>query len=150
MTSSAAVRQTYRHCVHWIRQLPASQQSPYWSELRTGFRTRLSSAATTSSSSGSHGATVDDRLQQARDRLAFLRMTMPKTRARGETHEGGRWIYKDGKRLACEEGGTLRDANGRVVSNWSGKNMDPDSVKRHKQSLNRAGFVNNGHAKGVF
>lgn len=150
MTSSAAVRQTYRQCVHWIRQLPASQQSPYWSELRTGFRTRLSSAATTSSSSGSHGPAVDDRLQQARDRLAFLRMTMPRTKTRGETHEGGRWIYKDGKRLACEEGGTLRDANGRVVSNWSGKNMDPDSVKRHKQSLNRAGFVNNGHAKGVF
>jgi hypothetical protein len=78
-------------------------------------------------------------------------MTMPKTKARGESEGGGgRWVYKDGKRLACEEGGTLRDANGRVVSNWSGKNMDPDSIKRHKQQLNRAGFVNNGHAKGVF
>jgi hypothetical protein len=29
-----------------------------------------------------------------------------------------------------------------------GSNMDPDSVRRHKRSLQRAGFTSNRHAKG--
>ena len=59
-------------------------------------------------------------------------------------------MYKDGQRLESDATGTLRDAKGRVVSNWDGKNLDPCSVKIHKQQLHRAGFVNNHHAKGVF
>jgi hypothetical protein len=62
---------------------------------------------------------------------------------------GGRWVYKDGERLAVEHG-TIRDSKGRVVSNWDGNNLDPESVKRHRQQLKRAGFVNNQHAKGIF
>ena len=33
-------------------------------------------------------------------------------------------------------------------SNWSGNNLDPDSVTRHRNSLTRAGFRDNNHAKG--
>lgn len=39
---------------------------------------------------------------------------------------------------------------GRAVTNWTGKNMDPDSVRRHNHQLNRAGFKNNAHMKGFF
>lgn len=97
---------------------------------------------------------IDQRLKQATDRVAFLRITTVKTKPRGES---GTWVYKDGQRHAMMEdggggsSGTLREAGkGRVVSNWDGKNLDPCSVKRHRQQLNRAGFVNNMHAKGVF
>lgn len=38
----------------------------------------------------------------------------------------------------------------RPVTNWHGRNMDPDSVARHYRSLKRAGFKNNRHAKGIF
>jgi hypothetical protein len=64
-------------------------------------------------------------------------------------------VYRDGQRLDATAGGgaaaTLRDAGGRrVVSSFDGKNLDPESVKRHRQQLKRAGFVDNAHAKGVF
>jgi hypothetical protein len=73
-------------------------------------------------------------------------MTTPKPRTENHT---GKYVYKDGKLV--EEGEVTRiDANGRVVSNWDGKNMDPCMVKRHNVSLKRAGFVNNTHAKGIF
>jgi hypothetical protein len=38
----------------------------------------------------------------------------------------------------------------KAYSNWNGKNMDPDSLKKHNQLLNRAGFRDNNHAKGIF
>ena len=44
----------------------------------------------------------------------------------------------------AEEGGKATLVNkGGVVSNWSGNNLDPCSVKRHYAGLRRAGFVNN-------
>ena len=38
----------------------------------------------------------------------------------------------------------------KAVSNWTGKNMDPDAVARHYAGLKRAGFKDNTHAKGGF
>lgn len=107
-------------------------------------------------------------LEEAASRLSVLKMATPRrpTTWRQSTRTatadsskggkggvvGGRWIYKDGKRynLNDEHAPTLRDGSGRVVSNWDGNNLDPDSVKRHTQQLHRAGFVNNAHAKGFF
>lgn len=60
-----------------------------------------------------------------------------------------RWIYKDGEKYE-NVNGTIRGAKGRVHTNWDGKNLDPESVKRHRQQLKRCGFVNNAHAKGIF
>lgn len=138
MASAAGVRKAYRDLLHMIRQMPAQskERTKSLTELRTSFRQPLTAEET-----------VEARLKKATDRAAFLRITTVKTKPRGET---GTWVYKDGQRLQGSNNGTLRDANGKVVSNWDGKNLDPCSVKRHKQSLNRAGFVNNQHAKGVF
>ena len=139
--AAANVRKAYRELYHMARQMPAKDRSKHMVELRTRFRQPLGAQET-----------LDDRLRKAQDRAAFLRITSVKTKPRGESATaGGRWIYKDGQRLQSDDAtGTLRDANGRVVSNWDGKNLDPCSVKRHKQQLHRAGFVNNNHAKGVF
>ena len=136
MSTAANVRKAYRDLYHILRQMPAKDQPKHLKELRTRFRQPIEPAES-----------IEERLRKAHDRASFLRITTVKTKPRGES---GRWIYKDGQRLESDAAGTLRDAKGRVVSNWDGKNMDPDSVKRHKQQLHRAGFVNNQHAKGIF
>lgn len=86
------------------------------------------------------------RVKAAESRLAVLRMTSS-TGTRNS--KGGTWVYRNGEKLSAECG-TLRDSGGRVVSSFDGKNLDPESVKRHRQQLKRAGFVNNAHAKGIF
>lgn len=137
MSTAANVRKAYRDLYHILRQMPAKEQPKHLGELRTRFRQPLAPPES-----------AQDRLRKAHDRAAFLRITTVKTKPRGES---GRWIYKNGQRLHADaESGTLRDGNGKVVSNWDGKNLDPDSIKRHRKQLHRAGFVNNYHAKGVF
>lgn len=133
--TASSVRKIYRELVRLVKVTPDAEKS--LPMLQAGFREPLRPSE----------STAEQRMQEAQKRLSFLRMTTVKTRPSGQS---GRWIYKDGEKLQSDEGGTVRDAKGRVVSNWDGKNMDPDSVKRHKRSLNRAGFVNNAHAKGVF
>ena len=120
-----------------IKRLPEKSREKGWNELRSGFRSPLATEES-----------IDDRLRKADERLSFLRIMTPKT-TRSSDEQGGRWIYKDGEVL--KDGvATSRDGTKRVVSNWDGKNLDPDSVKRHNQQLRRAGFVNNAHAKGIF
>lgn len=135
--NSSIVRQKYRELAKLVKRLPEKQQSQGWQELGTSFRQPIA-----------EGETLETRLQAADSRKSFLRMITPKDRSTS-SKGGGTWIYKDGERLE-RTAGTLRDSNGRVVSNWDGKNLDPDSVKRHNQQLRRAGFLNNAHAKGFF
>eukprot|EP00538_Stauroneis_constricta_P001457 CAMPEP_0119555590 /NCGR_PEP_ID=MMETSP1352-20130426/7754_1 /TAXON_ID=265584 /ORGANISM="Stauroneis constricta, Strain CCMP1120" /LENGTH=119 /DNA_ID=CAMNT_0007602377 /DNA_START=24 /DNA_END=379 /DNA_ORIENTATION=+ len=107
-----------------------SQREEGWQELRTKFR-----------SPPNERQSLEERLKEADDRAAYLRMITPKDRS---SHRGGRWVYKDGKRI--EDGiGSSAQGSG-VVSNWDGKNLDPDSVKQHNHQLKRAGFRNNAHA----
>ena len=141
--SSHSVRQKYREIARLVQRLPEKQLDQGWRELRRSFRVPISESETLAS-----------RLQSADDRMSFLRMVTPKERSSSSTsssssQRGGKWVYKNGERLE-NQGGTLRDSKGRVVTNWDGKNLDPDSVKQHKHQLKRAGFVNNAHAKGFF
>jgi hypothetical protein len=131
-SSAASVRLIYRELIHHAKQTPKPQQS--LSELRASFRKPLDEEKA-----------LEDRLKEAESRLSFLRMTTKTTRRK----ESGTWVYKDGQRLTVEKG-TLRDAKGKVISSFDGKNLDPESVSRHRKSLKRAGFTNNQHAKGFF
>jgi hypothetical protein len=133
--ASTSVVQKYRSLAKLVQRLPKGQENG-WKELRSTFRKPVTA-----------GGSLDERLKAADDRIAFLKMITPKERTAGSG--GGRWIYKDGKRVDVSEA-TLRDANGLVISNWTGKNLDPCNVKRHGQQLKRAGFANNAHAKGFF
>lgn len=135
-TSSAVkaytIRKVYRELARLIKVTPDATKSQKM--LQTGFREPSEKS-------------VEQRLEVAEQKLSFLRMTTVKTRPSGQS---GRWIYKDGEKLQSDAGGTMRDSKGRVISNFDGNNMDPESVTRHRKSLKRAGFVNNEHAKGVF
>jgi hypothetical protein len=82
-------------------------------------------------------------LRDAESRLSYLKIVTPRD-ARGQ--EGIiRKIYQDGR--ALEEGDAPK--KGRApISNWTGANMDPDSVSRHDHSLKRARFKNNSDVIG--
>jgi hypothetical protein len=138
-TSSAAVRNVYRELLHLAKQQKpkGTETQPVTAiqEVRTRFRGPLAA-----------DQTVESRLKIAQDRLSFLRITTTKIKPRGQA---GRWVYRNGQRLE-NFNGTLRDDKGRVHSSFDGKNMDPEMVSKHVKNLNRAGFVNNLHAKGIF
>jgi len=133
--ASNSLRQKYREIARLVQRLPEKQLDQSWKELRQSFRKPLA-----------EGESIDSRLKAADDRMSFLRMITPKERS---ASLGGKWVYKDGELLENQDG-TLRDSNGHVISNWDGKNLDPESIKRHNYQLKRAGFVNNAHAKGFF
>eukprot|EP00980_Cylindrotheca_fusiformis_P008571 scaffold1820_cov129-Cylindrotheca_fusiformis.AAC.12 len=127
------VRQKYRSLAKLVKRLPEKEIEKGWEELRTSFRTPLREP-------------IEDRLKEADKRMGFLRMITPKDKPA----KGGTWVYRNGKLVEGQSSGSRIDMNGRVVSNFDGKNLDPCSVKRHNQQLKRAGFLNNQHAKGYF
>lgn len=130
------IRQKYKTLARLVSRLENAKTKEHgWKELRTSFRRPLG-----------EGESMDDRMKSADARESFLRVITPKERP---MNQSGRWIYKDGKRVEGGEG-TKRDANGKVVSSFDGKNLDPEAVTRHNQQLKRAGFMNNAHAKGFF
>lgn len=124
-----AVRQLYRDLLRY-----AKSDTQQLDQLRRSFRSPLGESS------------IEARLRTGHDRLSFLKITNVKTKP---NRQSGRWVYSNGKRLENVDG-TLRDANGRVVSSYDGKNLDPEAVSRHQKGLQRAGFVNNAHAKGIF
>jgi hypothetical protein len=137
MTATSAahqVRQKYRSLAKLVKKLPENDLDKGWQELRTSFRKSLG-----------QNDSLEKRLKDADKRLVFLRMITPKDKPA----KGGTWVYKNGKRVEGQAGARF-DNNGKVHSNWNGKNLDPCSVKRHNQQLQRVGFLNNQHAKGYF
>ncbi|KAG7366288.1 hypothetical protein IV203_028958 [Nitzschia inconspicua] len=136
--TTTLIRQKYRQLGRLVQKLPEAKYDPQqsWDELRTAFKTPLTETET-----------LEQRLAKADERRSFLQMITPKSAS--QDTKGGKWVYKNGQRLE-HVNGTVRDSNGRVVSNWDGKNLDPDSVKRHNHHLKRLGFRNNAHAKGIF
>lgn len=131
--SANRILHTYRAMARMIQRLPESKSETFRKELRSKFRVPLGDEKD-----------LDDRLREAGEKIAFLRIITPKTKNEG----GGRWVYKNGERI--EEGETTSITGRRVISSFTGYNLDPCMVKRHNVGLKRAGFVNNLHAKGIF
>lgn len=152
--NQAAVLSAYRALSRLVKNLPLSQKPHLQFEaLQKQFR---SNASLTEISE------IQSCLQKAGEQIAYLRIITPKSAQRNsqsdsqsDTKQQGktRLLYtKDGV-VEIKEGesaGQVRGPNGRVVSNWDGKNLDPCSVKTHNTQLKRAGFMNNLHAKGLF
>jgi hypothetical protein len=82
---------------------------------------------------------IEEQFGKALNTLGFLRMTTPRSR------------YTHHKEPAVEPESKNRNGalfNSKPLTNWTGSNLDPDSVRRHYQGLKRAGFRDNTHAKG--
>eukprot|EP00814_Leptocylindrus_danicus_P022646 CAMPEP_0116048858 /NCGR_PEP_ID=MMETSP0321-20121206/29828_1 /TAXON_ID=163516 /ORGANISM="Leptocylindrus danicus var. danicus, Strain B650" /LENGTH=111 /DNA_ID=CAMNT_0003531191 /DNA_START=170 /DNA_END=505 /DNA_ORIENTATION=- len=93
---------------------------------------------------------VPSLLKEADTKAAFLRVTTPRSAHRNRGSQSGTttWVYRQGGEV--QEGGKSSVVEKARVSNWSGNNFDPCSLKRHQAGLRRAGFMNNAHAKGLF
>ncbi len=120
-------------------------------------------------------ANLDELLLNGNKRLAFLRMQTGGTRVSSSTSTSATTylaryapgvggapggapgapsqkleLVVDGKPqpqlapLLTNKGGETKAR----YSNWGPGNMDPDHVRRHERSLQRAGFKSNDHAKG--
>ena len=83
-------------------------------------------------------AQINELLVKAESNISYLKMITPSKIAVN---------HKDSGEVSTSDGNRGRSGS-RVHSNWTGSNMDPDSVARHNASLKRAGFRNNSHAKG--
>jgi hypothetical protein len=133
-TAPDGVRHAYRALARLIQRLTENQRPKAQTQLRNEFRR-----------ASRQGETTIDRMQRAGEQIAYLRIITPKERP---SNQSGRWIYKDGERIEGGQGSSM--VGNRVHTNWDGNNLDPCSVNRHRQSLKRAGFQNNLHAKGLF
>jgi hypothetical protein len=131
-TTAPGIASAFRTLMRLASRLPEKQRVGALTQIRVQFRSPL------------QDATLNEKLKEADAKIAYLRIITPKHRS---TSDAGRWIYKDGQPV--QTSGTTRSGKN-VHTNWTGNNLDPCSVKRHKVSLKRAGFVNNVHAKGIF
>ena len=172
---SSVVRQKYRSMCRLIKRLPeeSNNQESYWSQIRTSFREPL---GTTDTALEDRIKKADDRLSFLKMITPKLDHNHPSSSSSNDSATGGvlgdddtsntsssgvgggrgsfgggRWVYKNGERIEISgSSSTVRDSKGRVISNWDGKNLDPDSVKQHNHQLKRMGYLNNSHAKGIF
>jgi hypothetical protein len=171
--TAAMIRTLYRDFIHIVKVQQKESQSKSLpkeplQQVRDAFRQPLVELNDSSASAFSAAAgTIESRYQHGINRCSFLRMNTRQykprtynhttiTAANNNTAVNGteRYIYKNGQRFALhslQQDGTLRhNQRGYVVSPYDGKNLDPQSVTRHRQNLKRAGFINNAHAKGMF
>ena len=90
-------------------------------------------------------AAAEAHLAQAASRLSFLRMLTPRyagstasaSAADGDAAmAGGTFVCRDGKLVSSA---ALREGKARH-SQWDGGNLDPDSVRKHQQLLERQHF----------
>ena len=139
-STTTAARTLYRNLLRMARLAPkAEARRETTLKIREGFRANATEA---------NQDKVAELLKDATSRLGFLRMVTPsrslKSTAATTTEQTGSTTY------VYNADGVVRKRDRAAHSNWSGSNMDPDSVSRHTASLSRAGFRNNADAKGIF
>mmetsp|Transcript_9382 Transcript_9382/g.31780 ORF Transcript_9382/g.31780 Transcript_9382/m.31780 type:complete len:130 (+) Transcript_9382:35-424(+) len=116
----------YRRLFRHVQLLPPPRKAAALAELREGFRKHAGE---------SDARRVGQLLQEARSKLAFLRMLTPIPRSdRGG--RSGRFVLRDGSLVegAAEDLGAARHAA------FSGANVDPDALARHRSLVERQHF----------
>ena len=130
MSARANVLSKYRQLLKGASKLPdSSKRQEALTEVRKQFRAN--------SEIGSEE--VAALLDKANSSLGYLKIITP--RGRQESQTGVTKLV-----FGPETGPSGRKA----TTNWTGSNLDPDSVRRHQNILKRAGFKDNKTAKGIF
>lgn len=125
----------YRQLISSSKRLPTKQRrDEAVLSVRESFR---SNARVTDPSK------AKELLREAESRLSFLKIATP----RGRVGSAGatRAVYRDGKVM---DGEKARQRDKARHSNWGSGNLDPDSVRQHKQNLARGGFANHQQVLG--
>mmetsp|Transcript_15644 Transcript_15644/g.23439 ORF Transcript_15644/g.23439 Transcript_15644/m.23439 type:complete len:148 (-) Transcript_15644:552-995(-) len=147
MSSSAITRtqilSTYRTITRLIKGLPSNQKpQQQLASVQESFRENTSLT---------DPLEIKSSFQKAGEKIAYYRIITPKASSSSTSGSNGtqRWVYTKDGAVEIDGEGKAR-LNGRVISNWDGKNLDPCSIKTHQGQLKRMGFANNLHAKGLF
>ena len=129
MASKEALK-IYRGMIRMVKKMPAKDQTTLLSQIREGFR---------NSSILTDPSELQKSLEKANSTLSYLKMVTPKR----QTDQAGtfRKVYYNN---------TVEGSGRKAVTNWHGSNLDPDQRTKHFKQLERAGFKNNSHAKGIF
>lgn len=127
LTGKAAVLSLYRRMLKSAGKMTGKQRDSSLKLIREEFRKNADEH---------NPESVRKMLEKANSSLSYIKIVTPKS---GQEQTG---------KIHIANGDTSRP--NRAHTNWTGKNMDPDSVARHYHGLKRAGFQNNAHAKGIF
>eukprot|EP01035_Chromulina_nebulosa_P036096 gene36096-48584_t len=128
-SSRSHVVHIYRHLLKTSKYLPSKEKrADARLKIREGFKSNLNVEDQT---------VVQELLSKATSSLGYMKMITPKKFNEGQSGFT-KIVFGDATRPT------------RAVTNWTGSNMDPDSVKRHHASLRRARFKGNADAKGIF
>lgn len=120
----------YRNLLKYAQSLPKTSRNDTISKIKQQFRANASETSPEK---------LNELLQHANSSLGYLKIVTPR-----------KMKDQQGHTTIVFGSNSNEPKSSKAVSNWTGKNMDPDSVKRHFNSLNRAGFKNNTDAKGFF
>mmetsp|Transcript_5639 Transcript_5639/g.7003 ORF Transcript_5639/g.7003 Transcript_5639/m.7003 type:complete len:146 (-) Transcript_5639:227-664(-) len=143
---ATSFRLLYRHLLHLSNKLPNSSTRLDAVQLvKNRFREHRNETCETQ---------LKTLFEEGNSRLGYLKMLTPRSAQRGNFGDGSsKTYYFKGEKIDISgknkdsKIGTQEKAR---WSNWTGSNLDPDSVARHQHTLGRAGFKNNSHAKGFF
>ncbi|KAG5189653.1 hypothetical protein JKP88DRAFT_147878, partial [Tribonema minus] len=124
----------YRHLLKSARRLPKpAERADAFQQVREGFKAHMHESSQEK---------LAQLLNQAQSRLSYLKIVTPRD---ARNQEGAvKVVYQDGKLVEHVQ----TDRPRAPISNWTGSNMDPDSVSRHRHTLSRAGFKDHGHVLG--
>lgn len=114
------------------KSMPRQQRDGILQQIRLEFRKSADIDDTES---------VSALLDKAASSLSYMKIVAPR-KAPSKNQQGYTRITFGGPKNAKRPD--------KAVSNWTGNNLDPDSVARHYHGLKRAGFRNNSDMKGIF
>lgn len=130
-TAARNVLSVYKKMLQMARGLSEPRRSGVIVEIKQQFRANKEKST----------SEVAALLETANSSLGYLKIITPRVRAREGQSGVTRVVF----------GPSIADGKGRKpMTNWTGANLDPDSVTKHNQLLKRAGFRNNKDAKGIF
>jgi hypothetical protein len=120
------VRTLYKRLHQRIRMLPEDRVAGALDELRQSFRTNAHVV---------DPPTLLTLVQRASSKLAYLKMITPTPRAELGRNAGS-FVFRDGE---LQQGRGQKEA-GAKHSAYDATNLDPESVSRHRQLIDRQHF----------
>ena len=131
-TTRANVLVVYKNLLRLAGSLPVDKRQESIQLIKQEFRRNVEAEP----------ALLPQLLEKANSTLGYLKIVTPKS-ARKQAQQG---ITK----IMFGTGDDIQKNGAKVMSNWTGSNVDPDALKRHHHGIKRAGFKSHKDAKGFF
>ncbi len=127
MASTSHTIYVYKHLLRMAKGMPAKDRSKTVQQIKEEFRKNVAET---------DPYKITAMLDKANSTLGYIKIVSPKRFEAREQQGTTKIVFGEAKK------------QNKAMTNWTGKNMDPDSVKHHHRNLNRAGFKSNAHVKG--